>query len=92
LNDVQEYGACYLDSGEHKKVLKQVLNSYYEYLAVSVNRYKDQDFWKYHKMRLAELGHPVSRWKLFVAGVRRILREIVNPGRAIRKSQRRLSS
>lgn len=89
LNDVQEYGLYYLNTAEHEQVLKKVLNSYFEFLAVNINR--DREFWNYHKSRLKELGHPVSRWKLFVAGARRILREIVNPGRALRKSRKRLS-
>ena len=92
LNDVQEYGGWYLDEAEYRHVLRDVLNSYFEFLAVSVNRFRDREFWKYHKSRLKELGHPVSAWKLLVAGTRRILREIVNPGQALRKSQKRLFS
>jgi hypothetical protein len=65
-----------------------ILGRYFEFLAISVIKFRDRKFWDYHKGRLQELGHPVSRWILFRAGIRKFLREIVNPEQALRKWQK----
>jgi hypothetical protein len=40
------------------------LNNYYGYLARSVFDFRGQEFWRYHRKRLEELGHPLNNFKL----------------------------
>jgi hypothetical protein len=55
-------------------------------------RSQGKEFWDYHKGRLEELGYPLTRFALFKAAVVTVLEESVNPGLAIEKLRRRLSS
>lgn len=86
LNDLLEYGPLYLSDEELKEKKKEVLADYHRFLATNwLIGFKDKEFWNYHKMRLQELGHPLRHSSLVRAAGATALREILNPGQAIRK-------
>jgi glycosyltransferase involved in cell wall biosynthesis len=92
LNDVIQYGPYYLGSEEHRELLNRQLNSYHQFLAtVYFTRSGDEDFWKYHRNRLAELGYPLKFTALIKAGLATALREMSNPGQAFGKFRKRIS-
>jgi hypothetical protein len=92
LNDVIHYGPSYLNSEEMAYVLNRELKGYRRFLAISYfSGSGDQEFWDYHKSRLAELGYPFTRLQLLKAGVRAIFEEVANPGQAAGKLWRRFS-
>ena len=92
LNDIIQYGPWYLNSEELAHVLNRQLKGYRRFLAISYfSGSGDQEFWDYHKSRLAELGYPLTRLQLLKAGVRAILQEVANPGQAAGKLWRRFS-
>lgn len=86
LNDVTQYGPLYLDEQEMKEQVRKVLDDYHRFLAVNwIFRARDKEFWKYHESRLRELGHPLRRFDLIKAAALTLLREMCNPGLALRK-------
>jgi glycosyltransferase involved in cell wall biosynthesis len=92
LNDLQEYGPFYLSQDELKQQIDQALKSYRRFLVVnSFAGSRGKEFWEYHKGRLAELGHPLTRFALLKAAAGMVVEEGVNPGQAIRKLWKRLS-
>jgi glycosyltransferase involved in cell wall biosynthesis len=92
LSDLQNYGPAYLDPAELDQQVRALLRGYYNSLAVEyVIGFRDKKFWDYHKGRLAELGHPLSRTVLLVSAVKHFLRQIVNPFGAMMKLKKRLT-
>jgi glycosyltransferase involved in cell wall biosynthesis len=89
LNDLIQYGPLYLSKEELERLLKETLEGYNEFLAVNISRFREKEFWNYHKSRLEELGYPIKANRLIRAGMIKGLREILNPEQAIRKVWRR---
>ena len=85
ISDIKEYGLSYLSSEECAVVLARSLEQYYEFLATNVMRSRGTAFWDYHRKRLVELGYPLTNWKLFKAGLRKAVREIANPAKALER-------
>ena len=90
LNDLIEYGRWYLDQAEFDRCLSQQLDDYHRFLAVSMLGAKGNEFWEYHRRRLAELGHPIKRTVLVRALIAKLGREAANPEQAFRKWQKRV--
>ena len=90
LNDVIHYGPLYLNQEELKRVVKESLKDYHRFLAVNYFiGFKDKAFWDYHKSRLQELGHPLTRFALYKAAITKVGQEAINPGLAVRKMRGR---
>jgi glycosyltransferase involved in cell wall biosynthesis len=90
LNDVLQYGPAYLGKEEFEGLVKKSLNSYHRFLAINYfGGSQGADFWSYHQSRLRELGYPLRHFQLVKAAVVMILREILNPERAIGKLRKR---
>jgi glycosyltransferase involved in cell wall biosynthesis len=89
LNDLIQYGPLYLTEEELGRCLKRNLEGYYQYLAVNLLSFRGKQFWDYHKTRLRELGHPATPYKLLKAFVKKALKEVINPGMAVRKLLKR---
>ena len=86
LNDVIRYGPAYLNPEELKKTVHDTLRDYHRFLAVSYFlQSRGEDFWKYHRGRLAELGYPLKRGTLLGAAIGTIVREMLNPVQAVGK-------
>ena len=86
LSDLLHYGSSYLTKEELHQQIRETLEGYHRFLAVSyfAGR-KSKDFWSYHRARLKELGYPLTRFALFKAAARNLLLESANPGQAIGK-------
>ena len=92
LNDLIEYGPWYLDQTEFDRCLKQQLDDYHRFLAVSMLGAKGKEFWGYHRRRLAELGHPIKRSVLVKALVAKLAQEAANPEQAFRKWRKHMAA
>ncbi len=91
LNDLILYGPWYLDKEEFNQVLGKVLDGYHRYLAINYFvGFRDREFWDYHKSRLEELGHPLTRLALLKAAAIAVSQEVLNPGQAIGKMWKRI--
>jgi glycosyltransferase involved in cell wall biosynthesis len=93
LNDVIKYGPAYLDQEEMQWKLTKELRSYHQFLAVNyLAGFRNKEFWNYHKGRLAELGHPLTRGALLRAAVIVFCTKVINPALAVQKIRERLIS
>ncbi len=79
LSDLVEYGNYYLSEDEVKKRFNELIEEYYEFLAVCTLTLKDRGFWKYHTARLRTLGYPLSVFKLAAAVGDLVLDLALNP-------------
>jgi glycosyltransferase involved in cell wall biosynthesis len=92
LSDIINYGPLYLDKQEFESVLSRKLKGYHRYLAASYFCGSgSQEFWDYHKGRLAELGYPLTFSNLLNAGIHIVLQEVLNPGQAVAKFWKRIA-
>jgi len=86
LDDLVRYGPFYLGTEELDGRVKSHLKNYHRYLAAAFFfRTHDEEFWTYHRSRLAELGYPLTRFALLKVGLIAILKEALNPEQAVRK-------
>ena len=89
LNDVLQYGPSYLNPQEWKEQVDLLLHAYHRYLAANyLFASRDEEFWNYHKGRLAELGYPLRGIDL----LKGVFRELLHPAEAIGKGSKRLSA
>jgi glycosyltransferase involved in cell wall biosynthesis len=87
LNDILRYGPIYLNPQEWKEQVDVLLHAYHRYLGANyLFEFRGDEFWNYHKDRLAELGYPLRRVDL----LRAVLRELLHPVRAMGKMSRRI--
>jgi len=89
LNDLIEYGPLFLSRDEYERLLKKMLNAYYQFLGINLFRSRGKEFWDYHKGRLKERGYQITFLNLVKALVVKILRELMNPEQAFRKIMKR---
>ena len=93
LNDLLQYGSSYLTKQEFDNHLKKELDGYHRFLGVNyVVGFRDKKFWDYHRGRLQELGHPLTRLELFKGVLIAALQGISNPGPTIQKLGKHLSA
>jgi len=89
LNDLLQYGRNYLSPEEWKAQVDFLLHAYHRYLAANyIFASRGDEFWNYHKGRLAELGYPLRRFDL----LKGVLREVMHPAQALGKMSKRLSA
>jgi glycosyltransferase involved in cell wall biosynthesis len=91
LHNLLHYGPLYLNKEELDWQVGEVLADYHRYLAVNyVIGFRSEEFWRYHRDSLAELGFPLRRIDLLKAVILKTLEEVANPGQAIAKLRRRV--
>lgn len=83
LGMLQRYGDWYLTPQELQTRREEVLRVYYRYLARQLPRRREPQFWAFHRRALAELGLPLSRWRLASALASAVGDELLNPKRSI---------
>jgi glycosyltransferase involved in cell wall biosynthesis len=83
LGDLLEYGPFYLTQTEIERRLKERMDEYYAFLAVSALHLRDRRFWTYHRNRLKELGYPLNAGKLGKAMCAKLLDLAFNPKHTI---------
>ena len=81
LDMVIRYGPKYLSDEELKYVLRRRLRNYYRYLGEQVYKRRSQEFWSFHREKLAAVGYPLSTTRLVVASLSYALDIILNPKR-----------
>jgi glycosyltransferase involved in cell wall biosynthesis len=79
ISDLLTYGPACMTEAEIDKRLNELLDEYYEFLAVSFVKLRNRDFWRYHRARLKELGHPFDGLRLGKAFLVRLADSSLNP-------------
>ena len=92
LGDLRTYGPFFLDSDEIEKRTNELMDKYYDTLALSAIHFREKTYWAYHARRLREIGRPFSNIRLARAVSARILDLLLNPGETSQKFLRRLTS
>ena len=85
LHELTEYGPIYLTSDEVVARTKDILSSYYRFLADNFFDGRDKAFWQYHRRNLADSGHPLSRLRLATAICVKLLDLALNPKQTVEK-------
>jgi glycosyltransferase involved in cell wall biosynthesis len=85
LSDLLDYGSTWLAAEEIDKRREEILTEYYNYLAAKLLNSADRAFWEYHKKRLNDSGHPLSKIRLARAVCGKLLDLIFNPKRTLEK-------
>jgi len=89
LSDLLSYGSFYLTTAELNTRLKEFMNEYYAFLAVSAVNFRNKKFWQYHRRRLKELGYPLQGLKLTKAVLVKLTDMFLNIKQTIEKIIRR---
>lgn len=92
IGDLEEYGPFYLTTDECDRRLKALLDKYYEFLAMSAVNLRNRNFWRYHKGRLKELGHPLDVLRLGERVGAKLVDLVLNPKQTVEKMMRRAKS
>jgi glycosyltransferase involved in cell wall biosynthesis len=85
IGDLLTYGAAFLSPEERSRRLSMLFEEYYDFLASSVLRRREREFWSVHERLLSELGYPLSRPKLARHVFKAVTRLILNPNDAVAK-------
>ncbi|MPZ18391.1 MAG: glycosyltransferase [Luteitalea sp.] len=83
LDDLVRYGPVYLTEAEREQCLTTHLTRYYAFLARFVLEVRDREVFAFHREKLRELGHPLSRVRLTRAIISRVLDLALNPGQSL---------
>jgi glycosyltransferase involved in cell wall biosynthesis len=89
LDDLSTYGSSYLTPAEIAARTRDLLDEYYKFLAISAVNFRDQEFWKYHRKRLQEVGHPLDRGRLAMAVCMKLADLVLNPKETVERVLRR---
>ena len=82
-------GHSNLKTEEADRCLKKLMDEYYVFLAISAVNFRGKEFWRYHKRRLQELGHPLNRLRLGTAVSLKLMDLLLNPKRNVEALLRR---
>jgi glycosyltransferase involved in cell wall biosynthesis len=74
-------GAYYLSPTELDLRLKRHLDNYYAFLAKSLLKREGADFWRFHRNKMTEFGHPLRSGRLASAVGSLLLDKLLNPKR-----------
>jgi glycosyltransferase involved in cell wall biosynthesis len=89
LNDLSTYGSSYLTPAEIAARTEELLDDYYQFLAISAVNFRDREFWKYHRKRLQEAGHRLDRRRLAKAVCMKLADLVLNPKETVERVLRR---
>lgn len=89
LYQATKYGPIYLSKEETGRAIRHYLRVYYRYLGSQVFERRDGEFWKFHRRRMAEIGYPMSIWRVARAAIARALDLLLNPKRLVEGAVRR---
>jgi glycosyltransferase involved in cell wall biosynthesis len=90
LDFVVSYGSIFLTDRERADRVKELLSTYYQYLADRTIHFAGPEFWRYHRERLAKLGYPIDNVRLARAVSGRVLEWLGNPKQTLGKLAARL--
>ena len=86
IYDLVKYGPDFLSRDEYYRCRAKLLNEYYNYLAVSLLKGgRDEEFWNYHKQKLAEAGFNFNYGRLSTAILVRCLRAVAHLPETVEK-------
>ncbi len=79
LYELVHYGARYLTQTEQSRRLRELLDSYYWYLATQLYERRGEKFWTFHESKFVEVGLRLRKARLALAFVAYTLDLLLNP-------------
>ncbi len=92
LGDLRTYGPFFLNSDEIEKHTNELMDKYYDTLALGAVHFREKTYWTYHRKRLSEIGRPFSNVRLAWAVSATILDLLLHPRESSQKILKRLTS
>jgi glycosyltransferase involved in cell wall biosynthesis len=92
VGDLLTYGEFYLTPEEREKRLKELMDEYYAFLAISVVNFRSKKFWDFHRTRLRELGYPLDGIRLGRATSKKLVDLLLNPKLTVERVLRRVNT
>lgn len=90
LYNLLKFGPLYLDEKELTYRIREVRGAYFRFLGKQVYARRSDEFWSYHRRKLAEMGHPLTTSRIVGAAVSYTLDQLLNPKRTIEEVLRRI--
>ena len=90
LYALTKYGPKYLTPQELTAKAEVLLREYYYYLGWQMWKRRGSEFWTFHHQKLAEMGYPLSRRRLYNHAMLYMADQVLNPKRTAEKTGRRL--
>jgi hypothetical protein len=66
LGYLVKFGPVYMEPHEFRIALESHLRIYYRFLGRSILQRRSRQFWTFHRQKMAELGYPMNRWRVFL--------------------------
>jgi glycosyltransferase involved in cell wall biosynthesis len=92
INDLLAYGSSCMTQPEAERRLRELLDAYYEFLAISAVNLRGRKFWTYHKDRLREFGYPLESLKLYKAVLMKLIDLLLNPKSTVELLLKRMNT
>lgn len=92
IDYLRQYGALYLQPEEIEKRREELLDEYYKYLAQSVFKFRNKEFWEFHREVLERNGYLLYSSRLAKALGLKFLDVLFNPKQTIEKVVSRFTS
>jgi hypothetical protein len=92
LHLLVRHGSKYLTPEELTGRIQEVLREYYHGLGADLLKGRDEEFWRYHRGKLQELGYPFSRFRVALAAVAVIADLLLNPKASVERAWKRFGA
>jgi glycosyltransferase involved in cell wall biosynthesis len=86
LDMLTRYGPGCLGEDEYRDLLRRRVRDYYRFLGRNIVRWRDREFWQFHRSRLTSLGYPFSRGRVLGASAMEAMRVLVRPVVRVRRA------
>jgi len=86
-----KFSPVYLGKTEYNHHLALRTRNYYDFLAQSLFRLREKNFWRFHKDFLEEIGFPLRYSKLIFSAIYRMIASPLNTGSLVFKSLKKIA-
>jgi len=83
VDEVERWGPVYLTPDEYRTSRRAVWGEYYKLLAYHLFELRTQDFWKFHRTLMRDLGYTLDNGQLAMYGALRVADVALNPLRTL---------
>jgi glycosyltransferase involved in cell wall biosynthesis len=80
-----KHGPFYLNPGDYKRRLQELMADYYRLLAKSLFHRNGKEIWQYHGKELSRIGYPINRYRVARAWLVVTFAYLIHPFRTIRR-------
>jgi glycosyltransferase involved in cell wall biosynthesis len=82
---LKKYGPIFLSQEEYEDCLRRKMDQYYDFLGKNVLRWREKDFWTYHRNGMQNLGLPLKFTKIIIASLLALISQVSHPRKAVQR-------